>query len=140
MRSLVGLVLGALAIGASCEAGVRTIRIADRIMPVCSSPDQGPAQVIVHVLDHEGGLLHSVSVEITWRKPSGLQPLVQSTDAAGVARFTLERTGEVRLTAHVVGFAVSVAERVAVRRGCLSAISLPLEIEPPKEILTTPGR
>jgi Carboxypeptidase regulatory-like domain len=127
----VGAVLAAMA---AAPAAGRNVRIVDRVEPVCGTPGQGPAVVLVHVMDHEGRPLPDIAVTVTPRRRAvALQGV---TDTAGAARFSLPSGIEARITAHHVGFSTSVAERVKVRPGCLSAVTLPLQIEPPKEILT----
>jgi carboxypeptidase family protein len=124
------------ALPGTLPAAGRTLRIVDRVDPVCGSPGEGPAAVWVQVLDHEGRPLEGIAVRLIWRK-RGPAAIAGVTNATGEARFSLSTEGEARITAYHVGFSTSVAERVRIRPGCLAAVTLPLQVEAPKEILTT---
>ncbi len=69
----------------------------------------------------------------TKRRDIAMQML---TDTNGQARFVLSADAEVRLGAQYVGFATSVAERVKVKLGCMSGVTLPLQVEPPRDTIS----
>jgi hypothetical protein len=115
----------------------RTLRIVANVRPVCDPEQTGPARLVVHVLDHEGRPLEGIHVT-AGRSHARPGSHTAKTDPQGVARFDFPRNGddEIAVAAAFRGFFTSVAHRVHIRGGCLAGITLPMQIEVPKDHLT----
>jgi hypothetical protein len=131
--SATAVLILALSCGMTAQAPV--LRIVDRVQPVCGAgADDSKAIVVVHVLSVQAQPMDGVTVTLaTKRRDIAMQML---TDTNGQARFVLSADAEVRLGAQHVGFATSVAERVKVKLGCMSGVTLPLQVEPPRDTIS----
>jgi hypothetical protein len=65
-----------------------------------------------------------------------MRPSTEETDAAGRVRFQLEADTQLRISASHSGFATSTVDRVQVKQGCLTAVMLPMQVVPPKQIIS----
>jgi hypothetical protein len=117
-------------------AAADTLVIVDRVEPVCSVQPAPPTKVLVAVVDDRGQPMAEADVELSGRG-AGWQTFRRQTDQAGRAEFVLEQAGEGRVSSSAVGFHTSVARRVKVKRGCLIALTLPMQVARPKDIIST---
>jgi len=113
-----------------------SLDIVKSVEPVCDPEAKGPPRLVVHVLDHEGNPMEGIVVEAVDSR--GQLKRGGKTDRQGVARieFDTEVRGEIRVKAAFTGFSTSVAERVHVRKGCLTGLTLPMQMEVPRNPLT----
>lgn len=121
----------------------RQALIADRVKPVCSVQPGSKTTLLVRVVDDTGAPMNGISVRVAWRS-TDTSDAEMPTDRNGEARFVGVAEGLVRISADYPGFARSVAERVAIKRQCFSAVMLPMQVVAPKDSLDTvqpaPGR
>lgn len=135
LRRLVWTVSLVMVLPLEVMGQTRVLRIVDRVQPACGAgADDSRALVVVNVVDVRGEPMAGITVELSTRRRA--VTLQKPTDAQGRATFTLSEDAEVRLSAGHVGFATSTAERAKAKRGCISAVTLPLEVEPPRDIIS----
>jgi hypothetical protein len=131
------LLLSVFVLGSNPSPPVRNphrVSIVDHVRAVCGSNDAGHALLIVHVFEPgDGHMVPGSKVRLAWTERPGV--VEATTDSSGGARFALDSDGSAQVLAELPAFSISVAEKVEIRRGCVSAVSLPLQVEPLKDIV-----
>lgn len=83
-----------------------------------------PGRLVVHVVDAGGEALPAAEVSLS----PGLQPpLVSHTDRAGRVLYSNLEDRRYDVRVELAGFVTARVKKVAVRYGCMSAISVPLD-------------
>jgi hypothetical protein len=102
--------------------GIRGIKVAEGPADACL--------LVVFVVDDAGDPVDEVPVRVTDR---GREVASARSDSRGRAILRLTRAGRVSVSAVDAGFVRAVAHGVAVRRGGLTSVALPLEQEEPAQ-------
>lgn len=112
------------------------LQVVDTVRPACDPEGGGVPTLLVRVVDHEGSPMQGIAIEATLASGEGERDVGES-DERGELRLQVEAEGDYRVAAAFTGFFTSVADRVHMRRGCLAAVMLPMQIDVPEDYLTS---